>query len=77
MAILRAEVFDLGGKRLFDSGPVIGNALDWAMTTEAGERAAHGVYLYVITAWDSQGELVKSQVGKLAKARDLSYILSV
>ena len=26
VAILRAEVFDLGGKRLFDSGPVIGNA---------------------------------------------------
>ncbi len=36
------------------------------MTTEAGERVAHGVYLYVITAWDSQGQLVKSQVGKLA-----------
>jgi len=44
VSILRAEVFDLGGKRLFDSGPVMGNALDWAMTTEAGERAAHGVY---------------------------------
>jgi len=43
--ILRAEVFDLAGKRLFDSGPTMGNALDWAMTTEAGERVAHGVYL--------------------------------
>ncbi len=64
--ILRAEVFDLAGKRLYDSGPVMGNALDWAMTTEAGERVAHGVYLYVITAWDSGGQLLKSQVGKLA-----------
>jgi len=45
VAILRAEVFNLAGKRMFDSGPVMGNALDWAMTTEAGERAAHGVYL--------------------------------
>ncbi|NIR18128.1 MAG: hypothetical protein GWN86_31230, partial [Desulfobacterales bacterium] len=61
-----AEVFDLGGKRLFDSGPTMGNALDWAMTTEAGERVAYGVYLYVVTAWDSGGELLKSQVGKLA-----------
>jgi len=43
--ILRAEVFDLGGKRLFDSGPVMGNALDWNMSTESGERVAHGVYL--------------------------------
>jgi len=66
VAVLRAEVFNLSGKRLFDSGPVMGNALDWPMTTEAGERVAHGVYLYVITAWDSGGELVKSQVGKLA-----------
>jgi len=24
VAVLRAEVFDLGGKRLFDSGPVMG-----------------------------------------------------
>jgi len=53
--ILRAEVFNLSGKRLFDSGPTMGNALDWSMSTEAGERVAHGVYFYVITAWDSQG----------------------
>ena len=65
-SILRAEVFDLAGKRLFDSGPTMGNALDWDMSSESGERIAHGVYLYVITAWDSQGELLKSQVGKLA-----------
>jgi len=45
VALLRAEVFDLGGKRLFDSGPVMGNALDWNMSSESGERVAHGVYL--------------------------------
>lgn len=78
VSILRAEVFNLSGKRLFDSGPLMGNALDWNMSTEAGERVAHGVYLYVITAWDSQGQLLKSQVGKLAHYRDLSwaYLLS-
>jgi hypothetical protein len=27
VAVMRAEVFDLGGKRLFDSGPVMGNML--------------------------------------------------
>ena len=41
VSILRAEVFNLSGKRLFDSGPTMGNTLDWAMTTEAGERVAH------------------------------------
>jgi hypothetical protein len=70
--ILRAEVFDLGGKRLFDSGPVMGNALDWNTSTESGERVAHGVYLYVITAWDSQG--MKSQVGKRMTSQELSYM---
>lgn len=45
VSILRAELFDLAGKRLSDSGPVMGNALDWNMSTEAGERVAHGVYL--------------------------------
>ena len=43
--IVRAEVFDLAGKWLFDSGPVMGNALDWAMITESGKRVDHKVYL--------------------------------
>jgi hypothetical protein len=36
----------LSGKRLFDPGPAMGNALDWAMTTERGERMAHGVFAH-------------------------------
>jgi len=43
--ISRARVFDLVGQRLFDSGPVIGKALDSTMTTEVGERVAYGIYL--------------------------------
>ncbi|MCR4405185.1 MAG: hypothetical protein NUW06_07950 [Candidatus Acetothermia bacterium] len=73
VAILRATVFDLGGKRLFDPRLVMENALDWAMTTGAGERAAHGVYVYVITAWDAQGELVKSQVGEPSLLLNYAY----
>jgi len=45
VAVMRAEVFNLAGKRLFDSGPVQGNALDWNMSSESGERVAYGVYL--------------------------------
>ena len=48
LAVLRAEVFNLSGKQLLDSGPVMGNALDWNMSMEAGERAAHGIYLYAV-----------------------------
>ena len=40
VSIVRAEVFNLSGKRLFDSGPVQGNALDWNMSTEAGGQAS-------------------------------------
>jgi hypothetical protein len=42
--ILRAEVFNLGGKRLFDSGPTMGDALDWVVATESGEQMAHGIF---------------------------------
>lgn len=38
--LVRVEVFNLGGKRLFDSGPEMGNVLDWNMCTESGERVA-------------------------------------
>ena len=34
VAVLRAEVFNLAGKQLFDSGPVMGNALNWNMSKE-------------------------------------------
>lgn len=64
--ILRSEIFDLGGRQVFDSGPMMRSTLDWSMTSATGERVAHGIYLYVITAWNDQGEMVKSQVGKLA-----------
>jgi len=41
----KAEVFNLSGKRLFDSGPVMGKALDWNMSTESGERIAQELRL--------------------------------
>ena len=67
---MRTEIFNLGGKRLYDSGPTTGNSLNWPMTTEAGERVARGVYLYVIQAWGPDGELVKSRTGKVAVTPD-------
>ena len=50
-ALLRAEVFDLAGKRLFESGPTMGNTPDWTMTTAAGKRAAHGLYLLSVQSF--------------------------
>ena len=67
---MRTEIFNLGGKRLYDSGPTTGNSLQWPMTTETGERVARGVYLYVIQAWGPDGELVKSRTGKVAVTPD-------
>mgnify|MGYP006279109539 CR=1 FL=1 len=67
---MRTEIFNLGGQRLYDSGPTTGNSLQWPMTTEAGERVARGIYLYVIQAWGPNGELVKSRTGKVAVTPD-------
>ena len=51
VALLLAEVFDLAGKRLFDSGPTLGNTLDRTMITAAGERDAHGLYLLSVQSF--------------------------
>jgi len=47
VVILRAEVFDLGGKRLFDSGPTMGNALGWARDGSSVEALCNGVWVWI------------------------------
>lgn len=77
--MLRAEIFNLAGERIYDSGPRAGNVLGWPMTTEAGDRVARGTYLFVIQTWNASGEQVKSRVSKLAVTPDgvgLSQALS-
>lgn len=68
VAFVRVEVFDEARERIFDSGPYEGLELDWDLTTGSGELAEPGVYVYVVQAWDAAGNVLRSQVGKVAVA---------
>jgi hypothetical protein len=65
---LRVEVLSLSGQKVFDSGPVLGNALDWKLLNTQGQPVANGVYLYTVTVKDPSGNVTK-KLGKLAVLR--------
>jgi hypothetical protein len=65
---LRVEILSLSGQKVFDSGPVLGNALDWKLLNSQGQPVANGVYLYTVTVKDPSGNVTK-KVGKLAVLR--------
>jgi hypothetical protein len=65
---LRVEVLSLAGQKVFDSGPVLSNALDWKLFNTQGQPVANGVYLYTVTIKDPFGNVTK-KLGKLAILR--------
>jgi hypothetical protein len=65
---LRVEVLSLSGQKVFDSGPVLSNALDWKLLNTQGQPVASGVYLYTVTIKDPFGNVTK-KLGKLALMR--------
>jgi hypothetical protein len=65
---LRVEILSLSGQKVFDSGPVLGNALDWKLSNTQGQPVANGVYLYTVTVKDPSGNVTK-KLGKLAVLR--------
>jgi hypothetical protein len=65
---LRVEVLSLAGQKVFDSGPVLGSALDWKLLNTQGQPVANGVYLYTVTIKDPFGNVTK-KLGKLAILR--------
>jgi len=66
VASLQVQIFDLSGRRLWDSGIVSGQAVDWNRTNEWGERLAYGAYLYQAQGWNAQGGVIFQKSGKLA-----------
>ena len=65
---LNVEVFGLNGRNLY-SATSASNSLVWRMIDNRGRPVANGVYLYVVTARDSAGRTVKSDVKKLVVMR--------
>lgn len=66
---VRLEVFDLSGRRIFNSGPVLGATYKWHLQRDDGKIVANGVYLYIVTSRTDDGRETRSAVGKLAVRR--------
>jgi hypothetical protein len=66
VATLQVTIYDLSGKKVWDSGMVAGDSVDWDRNNERGERMAYGAYLYVAQGWEAGGELSFKKNGKLA-----------
>jgi murein DD-endopeptidase MepM/ murein hydrolase activator NlpD len=65
----QVEVFDLKGRKVFDSGEVQDNTFTWNLQNNAGQRLANGVYLYVVRVRGFKGEVYVSEVRKLVIVR--------
>lgn len=61
VARMRLEAFTAAGEKVFDSGFKPGNALDWPLQYQHGQRLADGYYRCVITARDLAGRLTEKQ----------------
>lgn len=59
------EVFDLSGRKVYDSGLRPGNQLLWNLHNNQGKPLANGVYLYLVKVRGFQRELIYSEVRKL------------
>ncbi len=66
---VQLEVFNLAGKRVFDSGEVEGKTFQWHLQNEKGQVVANGVYLYIVTVRGFNDEILRSRVQKLIVLR--------
>ncbi|MBI3660881.1 right-handed parallel beta-helix repeat-containing protein [Candidatus Acetothermia bacterium] len=62
---LRLEVTDLSGGKIYDSGFVRGESLNWQRVDTKHKPVANGVYLYRLTARHRDGKEVHSELRKL------------
>lgn len=69
-AVARLEVYTLDGRLIYEAtSQGAAPNLSWSYETQSGQRAANGVYLYVITIAGSDGQSWRSQVKKLLVLR--------
>jgi subtilisin family serine protease len=65
----RVEIYDLSGRKIFDSGFIRGSQVSWHLHNDQGQRVANGVYLYLIYARSAGGEILQSEIRKLIVLR--------
>jgi hypothetical protein len=66
---MQISIFDLSGRKVFDSGEVQGNILNWNLQDNTGQPLANGVYLYAIRVRGFDGREYVSEVRKLVILR--------
>lgn len=59
------QVFDLFGKQVFDSRAIPSQALRWNWLDANGARPANGIYLYVVTIWGNDDQVLRTKADKL------------
>jgi hypothetical protein len=62
---IEVQIFNLAGVKIFDSGPVARNTLEWHLMNDQGKVVANGVYLYTVTVKGSDGRTLRSRIEKL------------
>lgn len=65
---IKVEIYDLSGRTIFVSDWAA-NGLEWGLVDSSGRAIANGIYLYVISARDSGGRLIRGEVRKLVVTR--------
>ena len=65
IATLQVQIYDLSGKKVWDSSVVSGDIVDWDRNNDFGERLAYGVYIYSAQGWNAQGGLDLQKKGKI------------
>jgi len=66
---IQVEIYDLSGRRVFDSGEVPSSTLVWNLVNNNGRIVANGVYLYLITVKGFNDKTIRSKVKKLIVLR--------
>lgn len=73
IAQTRVQIYDLSGQELFDSGFAQTTTVDWQRHSAEGHAVSNGVYLFVATLKDSQGQ-VTSRTGKIAVLKEKALL---
>ena len=62
VASIKVEVFNLIGQRIYESAIASGNALKWNLRTTNGAKLANGIYFYVVTIKNLDGQMSRHLV---------------
>ena len=66
---VRARIYDLSGRLIFDSGWSPGPAFQWNLQTTEGHVVANGICVYWIEVRGATGEIRRSKINKLVILR--------